>query len=253
MAKSTLKKSTGDQTETTGLKTNAAFGDKDMDLLSPAEDNDSKYAPTEDVDMDSLPLDAEDGLLKLFTDGIKDLYWAENHLVKSLPKMAKAASVHALKQAIETHLEETKIHVQRLENVFELLGRNPQAKKCDAMEGLTIEGEGVIETTDAGTAARNLGIVMASQKVEHYEIASYTGLAKLAANLGLMEAATLLSETLAEEEKTDDLLSELADGEIANMFDKDAAQQAKSGKATNAGVEEEDDAIEDTDNTSNTK
>ena len=150
-------------------------------------------------------------------DNIRDLYWAENHLVKALPKMAKASSSTALQDAILNHLEETKIHVQRLEQVFELLGKSPQAKKCDAMEGLTKEGEGVIETTDSGTPARNLGIVMASQKVEHYEIASYTGMIKLANKLGLADIAGILSETLTEEENSDTKLSQVGEGDMAAL------------------------------------
>ncbi len=241
MATKNPNKSTGSPSDPVGKKTNSSYATKDMDDLNPAKDNDSKYAPGEDVDVDALPLDEEDGLLKLFTDGVKDLYWVENHLVKALPKMAKAASVPALQEAILLHLEETKTHVQRLENVFELLGRSPQAKKCDAMEGLSIEGEGVIETTDTGTAARNLGIVMASQKVEHYEISAYTGLSKLAANLGLMDAATLLNQTLSEEENADVTLADIADNDIASMYGSNAGQlpgdrdkHSKAGKEKTA-------------------
>ena len=172
MAKSSIKKSTSKSTTSDPTKVNASFATADQDSLQPARDNASKYQPSENTDVDELPLDAADGLRKLFTDNIKDLYWAENHLVKALPKMAKAASSAALQDAILNHLDETKTHVQRLEQVFELLGKSPQAKKCDAMEGLTMEGEGIIETTDSGTPARNLGIVMASQAPENGEILS---------------------------------------------------------------------------------
>lgn len=217
MAKSSIKKSTSKSTASDPTKVNAAFATADQDSLQPARDNASKYQPSENTDVDELPLDAADGLRKLFTDNIKDLYWAENHLVKALPKMAKAASSTALQDAILNHLDETKTHVQRLEQVFELLGKSPQAKKCDAMEGLTMEGEGIIETTDSGTPARNLGIVMASQKVEHYEIASYTGMIKLANKLGLSEVAGILSETLAEEENSDAKLSEISEADLAGV------------------------------------
>ena len=181
----------------------------------PSEDNDSKYQPTEDADMNAQSSDEMEGLHKLFTDSIKDLYWAENHLVKSLPKMISAASSSSLKEAISNHLEETKTHVARLEQIFQLLDKKPQAKKCDAMEGLTKEGEGVIEETDSDTQARDLGIIMASQKVEHYEISAYTGLSKLATKLGLTDAASILDETLTEEQTADDTLSDIADTEIA--------------------------------------
>ena len=217
MAKSSIKKSTSKSTTSDPTKVNASFATADQDSLQPARDNASKYQPSENTDVDELPLDAADGLRKLFTDNIKDLYWAENHLVKALPKMAKAASSAALQDAILNHLDETKTHVQRLEQVFELLGKSPQAKKCDAMEGLTMEGEGIIETTDSGTPARNLGIVMASQKVEHYEIASYTGMIKLANKLGLADVAGILSETLAEEENSDAKLSEISEADLAGV------------------------------------
>ncbi|MHA4844946.1 YciE/YciF ferroxidase family protein [Flavitalea antarctica] len=217
MAKSSIKKSTSKSTTSDPTKVNASFATAEQDSLQPARDNASKYQPSENTDVDELPLDAADGLRKLFTDNIKDLYWAENHLVKALPKMAKAASSAALQDAILNHLDETKTHVQRLEQVFELLGKSPQAKKCDAMEGLTMEGEGIIETTDSGTPARNLGIVMASQKVEHYEIASYTGMIKLANKLGLADVAGILSETLAEEENSDAKLSEISEADLAGV------------------------------------
>ena len=215
MAKSSAKKDTSKTTTSTPTKVNSSFATADQDALKPAKDNASKYQPSENTAVDELPLDPADGLRKLFADNIKDLYWAENHLVKSLPKMAKAASSTALQDAILNHLEETRTHVQRLEQVFEILGKAPQAKKCDAMEGLTMEGEGVIETTDSGTPARNLGIVMASQKVEHYEIASYTGLIKLANKLGLADIAGILSETLTEEQNSDAKLSQVSEGEMA--------------------------------------
>ena len=215
MAKSSAKNSSSKSTANS--KVNAAFATADQDTLKPAKDNASKYQPSENTEVDELPLGPADGLRKLFADNIRDLYWAENHLVKALPKMAKASSSTALQDAILNHLEETKVHVQRLEQVFELLGKSPQAKKCDAMEGLTMEGEGIIETTDSGTPARNLGIVMASQKVEHYEISAYTGLIKLANKLGLADIAGLLTETLTEEENSDTKLSEISEGDLVGV------------------------------------
>ncbi len=197
-------------------KMNPASAGMNTSMPSPAFDNDSKYQPTDDADLGIVSLDPSDGLRKLFLDGVRDIYWAENHLVMSLPKMAKAASLQPLKQAIMDHLEETKIHVQRLEQVFEIIGQNPQAKKCDAMEGLSKEGEGVIETTDAGTAARNLGIIMASQKVEHYEMASYKGLVNLSNSLCLADAAELLNQTLLEEQQSDEKLAQIAQSNFAS-------------------------------------
>ncbi|MCC8410766.1 ferritin-like domain-containing protein [Mucilaginibacter sp. UR6-1] len=157
---------------------------------------------------------AEPALLELFTDGIKDIYWAENHLVKTLPKMQKAATSNTLVAAIESHLEETKTHVSRLEQVFELLGEKVQAQKCDAMEGLAKEGEGIIESTEPGTATRDVGIILASQKVEHYEIATYGGLTQLAKTLGLDEVAELLYQSLTEEKAADQKLTDIAESDI---------------------------------------
>lgn len=153
---------------------------------------------------------AEPALMELFLDCIKDIYWAENHLVKSLPKMQKSATSSELKTAIGNHLEETKVHVTRLEEVFELLGEKAQAKKCDAMEGLSKEGEGIVESTEVGTATRDVGIIMASQKVEHYEIASYGGIIQLAVTLGLNDVADVLTKTLDEEKAADQKLTEVA-------------------------------------------
>ncbi len=153
-------------------------------------------------------------LEKYFTDAIKDIYWAEKALTKSLPKMQKAATTEELKAAITDHLEQTKGHVTRLEQVFEILGQKAQAKKCDAMEGILKEGESIVEETEDGTMTRDVGIIMASQKVEHYEIATYGGLVSLASTLGMEDAASLLQETLDEEKETDAGLSEIAENNI---------------------------------------
>jgi ferritin-like metal-binding protein YciE len=165
---------------------------------------------------------AEPALLELFKDGIMDIYWAENHLVKNLPKMIAAATSEKLKTTIATHLEETKGHVSRLEQVFTLLGEEPLAKKCDAMEGLTKEGEGIIESTEQGTATRDVGIILASQKVEHYEIATYGGLTQLAKTLGLDDVAELLYQTLTEEKTADELLTDVAESDINYQASEEA-------------------------------
>lgn len=158
--------------------------------------------------------DAKSLLNEFFVDELKDIYWAEKHLTKALPKMAKAASSDELRQAFEDHLAQTEEHVSRLEQVFELMGIKPQAKKCDAMEGLVEEGKGVIEDTDDDTATRDVGLILAAQKVEHYEIATYGGLAQLAKTLGLMEIKEILGQTLSEEKETDLLLTEIAERSI---------------------------------------
>lgn len=208
MAKATALKNPKD------AKTNASNSSNDSSTKASAK-NPSKFEPTAEAKMNVVALDAEDGLNSLFLDCIKDLYWAENHLVKAIPKMINAASIPSLQQALTKHLEETKGHVSRLEQVFDLLGEKPQAKKCDAMEGLTKEGEGTIESTDAGTAARNQGIIMSAQKVEHYEISSYTGLSKLAKKLGKADVAALLNTTLQEEKASDDKLGSIADKDVS--------------------------------------
>ncbi|MES2701594.1 MAG: ferritin-like domain-containing protein [Bacteroidota bacterium] len=157
---------------------------------------------------------ADSALKELFIGEIKDIYWAENQLVKALPKMIEATSSPALVEAITNHLEETRGHVARLDEVFGLLNEEPRAKKCDAMEGLTKEGEGVIEETLAGSAARDTGIIMASSKVEHYEIAAYTGLIRLANKLGMADVAAILEQTLAEEVASDEKLADIAENEL---------------------------------------
>jgi len=156
----------------------------------------------------------EPALLEFFTDEIKDIYWAEKKLVTTLPKMQKAASSQALKDAIGEHLEVTKGHVNRLEQVFELLEEKPQAKKCDAMEGIVKEGESIIEDTEDGTATRDVGIILASQKVEHYEIATYGGLTQLATALGRDDIAEILGQTLSEEKEADETLTGIAENDI---------------------------------------
>ena len=207
MAKSVTKKKTPKNAE----KSAAAFSSRENGL-APSDKNPSKFSPTSDAVLDTQSLNNEDGLLKLFTDCVKDMYWAEKQLVKVLPKMARSAASEELSGAILDHLEQTITHVERIEQVFGLLDKKPQAQKCDAMEGLTKEGEAIIENTGQGTPARDTGIIMASSKVEHYEIAAYTGMIRLAGKLGLEEISGILSETLAEEEESDSILSSIAEG-----------------------------------------
>ena len=153
-------------------------------------------------------------LEKYFTDSLKDIYWAEKALTKALPKMEKAATTDELKTAITDHLEQTKEHIARLEQVFEIIGKKAQAKKCDAMDGILKEGDSIVEETEDGSMTRDVGIIMASQKVEHYEIATYGGLVTLAQTMGLDDAAGILNETLEEEKQTDANLSAIAENNI---------------------------------------
>ena len=153
-------------------------------------------------------------LEKFFEDQLKDIYWAEKHLTKALPKMQKAATTEELKQAIEDHLAQTEEQVSRLEQVFEIMGKKAQAKKCDGMEGLVKEGESVVEETEEGSMTRDAGIIVSAQKVEHYEISAYGSLVQLAKTLGQDEVAEILQTTLDEEKETDELLTSIAENNI---------------------------------------
>jgi ferritin-like metal-binding protein YciE len=151
---------------------------------------------------------------KFFLDELKDIYWAEKHLLKALPKMEKAATTEELKESFTDHLEVTRGHVSRLEQAFEIMGKKPQAKKCEAMNGLTKEAEEIIEDTKEGTITRDAALIMAAQKVEHYEIATYGGLKQLAKTLGKNELSNLFEKTLSEEKEADELLTNIAEAHI---------------------------------------
>jgi ferritin-like metal-binding protein YciE len=148
-------------------------------------------------------------LMELFENELKDIYWAEKALTKALPKMAKNASSAELIEAIENHLAETEAQVEKVEQVFELLGKKPVAKKCEAMAGLVKEGEEIMKGTEKGPQ-RDAGIISAAQKVEHYEIASYGTLKMFATTLGLDDAAAILQDILEEEKTADETLTEVA-------------------------------------------
>ena len=156
----------------------------------------------------------ESALIELFIDELKDIYWAEKHLAKALPKMAKAATSDELRSAIENHLVETENHITRLESAFESIGEKAAAIKCEAMAGLIKEGDEIVTETKKGSITRDAGIISAAQKVEHYEIASYGTLKTLAAVLGYNEAAELLDATLQEEKNADSLLTKIAEAGI---------------------------------------
>lgn len=153
-------------------------------------------------------------LKELFVEELKDIFWAENHLVQALPKMKEAATSSELQAAFADHLQVTQEHVSRLQQVFEMLGEQAQGKQCEAMKGLVKEAEGIIEETESGTATRDVALIIAAQKVEHYEIATYGALAQLGRTLGLLEVATLLDITLEEEKETDHLLTTIAEEHV---------------------------------------
>lgn len=153
-------------------------------------------------------------LQKFFIDQLKDMYWAENELLKGLTTMKRSSTTEELEDAFDNHYKQTERHIQRLEKVFKLVGRKAQGKKCEAMAGLLKEAESIIEETEEGSITRDAALIVAAQKVEHYEIATYGGLVQLALTMGLQRAAGLLDKTLKEEEETDELLTDIAEGHI---------------------------------------
>jgi ferritin-like metal-binding protein YciE len=153
-------------------------------------------------------------LKEFFNDQLADIYWAEKKLVKTLPKLEEAATSQQLKNAFSSHLKQTEQHVTRLETVFDIIGEDAVAKKCVAMAGIVDEGEEIIDDTDTGTAQRDVGLIFAGQKAEHYEIATYGGLIQLAKTLGYEEAANLMKQTLVEEKEADVLLTEIAEKNV---------------------------------------
>jgi ferritin-like metal-binding protein YciE len=149
----------------------------------------------------------------LFLDTLKDIYYAEKQIYKSLPKMAKAAHSDPLRAAFEKHHDETEQQIARLEQVFELLDKPARGKKCDAIEGILDEGKEIMEEYK-GEVALDAGLLAAAQAVEHYEISRYGTLKTWAAKLGYRDAVKLLDQTLAEEKKTDVALTKLAESEV---------------------------------------
>jgi ferritin-like metal-binding protein YciE len=175
-----------------------------------------------------------EGLRELYIDELKDIYNAENQLVKALPKMAKAATSQELRQGFEEHLEQTKGHVQRLEQIFQKLEESPKGKKCKGMEGLVEEGSEVMGEDFEGSLM-DAALIGAAQRVEHYEIAAYGTVCAFAKELGEDGHAELLKETLEEEKETDEKLTKLAEqinaeaneGESAGGEEGDTRQDKK--------------------------
>lgn len=163
-------------------------------------------------------------LKEFFVDQLQDIYWAEQKLVKTLPKLEEAATSNELKQAFNSHLQETMNHVSRLEKVFDLIGEPAEAKKCHAIAGIVDEGEEIIDETDNNTAQRDVGLIFAGQKAEHYEIATYGGLVQLARTLGYTEPAEILGVTLAEEKKADSTLTRIAEDGINVHANEEASE-----------------------------
>ena len=165
-------------------------------------------------------------LSDLFTEQLQRVYWAEKKMTKTLPELRNAATTQQLKNAFDNHLEQTKIHIDRLKKVFNLVNEELYAKKCPVMTGIAKEEQSSIEETDAGSAQRDAALIIAAQKGEHYEIAIYGGLVQLAKTLGYNEAVSILAQTLFEEKRTDDLLTQIAEGGInyhASLETKESA------------------------------
>lgn len=146
-----------------------------------------------------------------FIDGLKDIYGAEKALTKALPRMVKAATSPELKKAFQQHLEVTKKQMTRLEKIFEQMGKKAQSKKCEAMDGLIEESEEIVSDTKDDTFTRDAALIISAQKIEHYEIAAYGGLAQLARTMNKKAIASTLSTTLNEEKKADELLTRIAE------------------------------------------
>lgn len=165
---------------------------------------------------------ADKTLNDLFHDTLRDIYYAERKILKALPKMARNAQSEQLKNAFLKHREETEGQVERLQQVFEIIGKNARGKTCAAIEGIVEEAEEIMDEFK-GTPALDAGLLAAAQAVEHYEISRYGTLATWARELGLKDAVTLLEQTLAEESKTDEALTKLAETAVNQAAQKKAA------------------------------
>jgi ferritin-like metal-binding protein YciE len=175
-------------------------------------------------------------LQKFFIDQLKDMYYAEKELLKALEEMKNATSTEELEDAFDQHIRQTERQVKRLEKVFQIVKKRPEAKTCEAMDGLIQEGRSIIEETEEGSMTRDAALIIAAQKVEHYEIASYGGLVQLAVTMGLHRAAEILDKTLVEEEQTDLLLTEIAE----SLINVEAEQEGEYEWPEEEGSEEEE-------------
>lgn len=158
---------------------------------------------------------AQEGYLqKFFIEQLKDMYYAEKELLGGLTEMKKACTTEELEDAFDNHYKQTERHIQRLEKVFKLVGKRAEARTCEAMDGLLREAKSIIEETEENSLTRDAALIIAAQKIEHYEIATYGGLVQLAITMGQPRAAELLDKTLREEEETDSLLTDIAESHI---------------------------------------
>jgi ferritin-like metal-binding protein YciE len=196
-----------------------------------------------------VALSDETMLQNLFLDSLKDIYYAEKSGAKALPKMAKAATSEQLRGAFEQHAQQTNGQVQRLEQVFEQLGKKAQGKKCEAIEGLVREADSLIKDTKKGSKTRDVALIMAAQKMEHYEIASYGSIATLAAQMGESQVKELLGQTLQEEKDTDELLTQIALSNINQEAEQEGGESEVSGQQSQGADEKLDPKAGDDGNT----
>ena len=185
---------------TTGTYTSSASGASSSKKTASVDN-----ATVDKNEMNNSPLH------KFFVSALKDIYYAENAIIEALGKMQEAATTEELKEAFEDHQLQTQKHMSRLERVFKLINESPEKKECKAIKGIIEEGEEIIKSTEEGSMTRDAALIIAAQKVEHYEIATYGGLAQLAITMGYDKAADLLEKTLQEEEDTDYDLTEIAE------------------------------------------
>ena len=176
----------------------------------------------------------ESMLEKFFEDQLKDIYYAEQQLLKALEEMKAAATTEELEDAFDNHKKQTERHVKRLEKVFDMIGVKAQGKKCEAMEGLIKEAKSIINETKSGTMTRDAALIIAAQKVEHYEIATYGGLVQLALTMRKRRAADLLEKTLNEEEDADQLLTYIAESHINFDAEEEDAEVKEINSMTEA-------------------
>lgn len=179
-------------------------------MTTSKKETDDKAAATQEKKVSKLKAEDKGKLQEFLADAFKDIYYAEHEILKGLKKMEAAVTSKELKSSIGKHYTQTEGQLQRLEEAFKLLGEKPARKKCDAIDGILKESESVLEDTEAGTMVRDVAIIIASQKVEHYEIATYGSLSELAKTLELYEVSQLLETSLHEEKSADLSLTDLA-------------------------------------------
>jgi ferritin-like metal-binding protein YciE len=199
--------------------------------VTPAKSNADTNSSKKNISKKAVKHNKEEPLEQFFIDALKDMYWAEKAIVESLPKMQSAATTEELKEAFEDHELQTRKHISRLEKVFEEIGQKAEAKKCEAMAGILKECEEIKNSTPDGTMTRDAALIIAAQKVEHYEIASYGGLVQLALTLNYNKAANLLNKTLAEEEETDEKLTDVAESYINFEASQEGNEEEESEAA----------------------